>query len=276
MGEKDLKVKIQEAVEFIRSRTQITPKIGIIFGSGISALGEISEKVEIPYEEIPHFPVSTVKGHPGRLILGRIKGKPVAIMAGRFHYYEGYSMQEITFPIRVMKFLGAEILIVTNAAGAVNPKFRQGDIMLILDHINLLPDNPLRGPNDESLGPRFPSMHEPYDRKLAQLAEEVASHMGISLQRGVYVAIAGPTLETPAEYRMARILGGDADGMSTVPEVIVAKHMGMRVLGFSVITNVADPYDPKPTTHEEVLEVASKTSQKLGNLISEIIGRLEI
>ena len=276
MGEKDLKVKIQEAVEFIRSRTQITPKIGIIFGSGISALGEISEKVEIPYEEIPHFPVSTVKGHPGRLILGRIKGKPVAIMAGRFHYYEGYSMQEITFPIRVMKFLGAEILIVTNAAGAVNPKFRQGDIMLILDHINLLPDNPLRGPNDESLGPRFPSMHEPYDRKLAQLAEEVASHMGISLQRGVYVAIAGPTLETPAEYRMARILGGDADGMSTVPEVIVAKHMGMRVLGFSVITNVADPYDPKPTTHEEVLEVASKTSQKLGNLISEIIGRIEI
>ena len=276
MGEKDLKVKIQEAVEFIRSRTQITPKIGIIFGSGISALGEISEKVEIPYEEIPHFPVSTVKGHPGRLILGRIKGKPVAIMAGRFHYYEGYSMQEITFPIRVMKFLGAELLIVTNAAGAVNPKFRQGDIMLILDHINLLPDNPLRGPNDESLGPRFPSMHEPYDRKLAQLAEEIASHVGISLQRGVYVAIAGPTLETPAEYRMARILGGDADGMSTVPEVIVAKHMGMRVLGFSVITNVADPYDPKPTTHEEVLEVASKTSQKLGNLISEIIGRIEI
>ncbi len=263
--------KIKEAAGFIGSKIKVRPKVAIIFGSGISALGEIEDYVEIPYSEIPHFPVSTVKGHAGKLVTGRINGVDVVVMAGRFHYYEGYSMKEITLPIYVFKEIGVETLIVTNAAGAVNPKFRQGDIMLIVDHINLLPDNPLRGPNDDRLGPRFPSMHEPYDRKLIEVAEKKASVMGISLQRGVYVAIPGPTLETPAEYRMARILGGDADGMSTVPEVIVAKYLSMKVLGFSIITNVADPYDPKPTTHEEVIEVAGKASEKLGRLIYEIL-----
>ncbi len=266
--------RIQETAEFIKSRIAVSPKVTIIFGSGISALGEISNRTEIPYSEIPHFPVSTVKGHAGKLITGTLNGVDVAIMAGRFHYYEGYSTKEITFPIYVFKAMGVETLIVTNAAGAVNPNFRQGDIMLIVDHINLLPENPLRGPNDERLGPRFPSMHEPYSRDLIELAENIASTMGIPLQRGVYVAIQGPPLETPAEYRMARILGGDADGMSTVPEVIVARYLGMKVLGFSIITNVADPYNPQPTTHEEVIEVAGRTSEKLGKLISAILPHL--
>ncbi len=267
--------KIKESADFISSKLTVKPEIAIIFGSGISALGEIRDYVEIPYSEIPHFPVSTVKGHAGKLIVGAVNGVNVLIMAGRFHYYEGYSMKEITFPIYVFKQLGVHTLIVTNAAGAVNPKFRQGDIMLIVDHINLLPDNPLRGPNDERLGPRFPSMHEPYSRELVELAERKASTMGISLQRGVYVAIAGPTLETPAEYRMARILGGDADGMSTVPEVIVANYLSMKVLGFSIITNVADPYNPQPTTHEEVIEVAGKASQKLGALIAALLPEIK-
>ncbi len=270
--------RINETAEFIRSRITVSPEIAIIFGSGISALGEIKNMTEIPYAEIPHFTISTVKGHAGKLIAGTINAVDVLVMAGRFHFYEGYSMKEITFPIYVFGALGIKTLIVTNAAGAVNPNFRQGDIMLIVDHINLLPDNPLRGPNDERLGPRFPSMHEPYSRRLIRIAEEKASRMGIPLQRGVYVAIAGPTLETPAEYRMARILGGDADGMSTVPEVIVANYLGMKVLGFSIITNVADPYNPQPTTHEEVIDVAGKTSRKLGELIAAIlpeIGRNE-
>lgn len=268
----DLKKRILEAVAFVREESSITPEVAIILGSGLSHLAdEIEEDVAIPYWKIPHFPVSTVPGHPGRLILGSLSGRPVVVMQGRFHYYEGYSMQEVTFGVRVMRMLGAQTLVVSNAAGGVNPEFQPGDLMLIRDHINLMPENPLRGPNDESLGPRFPSMHNAYDRELRRQIREIAERLNIPLREGVYVALQGPNLETPAEYQMVRILGGDAVGMSTVPEVIVANHMGMRVAGFSVITNVPDFASPRETTHEEVITVARQAGEKLSRLVAELL-----
>lgn len=271
----ELMKKLVETVAFLRNEFKESPEVGIILGSGLGGLVEIiEEKKEIPYWEIPHFPVSTVRGHAGKLIYGILGGKKVIAMQGRFHYYEGYTMQEVTFPVRTMKLLGASTLIVSNAAGGVNPLFEPGDIMIIADHINLMPENPLRGPNDETLGPRFPSMHNAYDRGLIKLAEQVATDVGIKVFKGIYVGLQGPNLETPAEYRMVRILGGDAVGMSTVPEVIVANHMGMKVLGFSVITNVADPYNPKPTSHEEVVAVAAQAEERLKRLVKGIIEKL--
>ncbi len=261
-----------DAVEHLKSKTGFAPEIGLVLGSGLGGLSELFEvKGKIKYSEIPNFPVSTVKGHPGELVYGEKEGKRIAVLAGRFHYYEGYSMKEITFPIRVLALWGVKKLIITNAAGGVNPRFRPGDIMLIEDHINLLPENPLRGPNIDAFGPRFPSLHDVYSRELRGKAEEAALKAGVSLRRGVYVALQGPDLETPAEYSFVRTIGGDAVGMSTVPEVIVANHMGVKVLGFSIITNLANPYSPRPTTHEEVLEVAGVATEKLMRVIDELL-----
>lgn len=271
---KQLKKKIIESVNFLKGKVA-SPEVAIILGSGLGGMVEKIENQEaIPYSEIPNFPISTVKGHEGNLILGLLSQKRVVAMQGRFHYYEGYSMGEVTFPVRVFKMLGVKYLILSNAAGGVNPLFKPGDLMIIVDHINLMPENPLRGPNDVTLGPRFPSMHEPYKRDLIELAQDTALKIGIKLSKGVYVALQGPNLETPSEYRMIRLLGGDAVGMSTVPEVIVANHMGMKVIGFSIITNVGDPYDPKPASHEEVVKVASKAANPLSRLIEAILRRL--
>jgi len=271
---KELKEKLFESVQFLQKKIG-KPEVAIVLGSGLGGLTEsIEESVRMPYSMIPNFPVSTVKGHKGELVFGVLSGRKVVALEGRFHFYEGYSMKEITFPIRVLRLLGAEYLIVTNAAGGVNPLFKPGDLMIIVDHINLMPENPLRGPNDESLGPRFPSMHEAYSKKLVELAQEVALKLGIKLSPGIYVALQGPNLETPSEYRMVRILGGDAVGMSTVPEVIVANHMGMKVTGFSIITNVANPYDPKPTTHDEVVAVSRRAAKNLMLLVKELLRRL--
>ncbi|MBI4534806.1 MAG: purine-nucleoside phosphorylase, partial [Ignavibacteriae bacterium] len=226
---------IDEGVRFLRTKTGMQPGIGIILGTGLGGLAkEIVPEVVVDYGDIPHFPISTVESHHGRLIFGTLADKHVVAMQGRFHYYEGYSLQQVTFPVRVMKFLGVDTLLISNAAGGMNPHFRRGSIMIITDHINLLGDNPLIGPNDDSLGPRFPDMSEPYNRKLIDLAEEVALAMKIRTERGVFVAVPGPNLETRAEYRFLRYIGADAVGMSTVPENIVANHMGLRVLGFSI------------------------------------------
>ncbi len=269
----------QEAADLIGSRIQIRPQIALILGSG---LGELADAVEdpavIPYSEVPHWPRPTVVGHGGRLVIGQLEGKPVMVMQGRIHYYEGYSMAQVTFPIRVMQIMGIGSLIVTNAAGGLNPEFRAGDIMLITDQINLVGvggANPLRGPNDDAFGPRFPEMTRAYDRELMGIARAVAADEGIELREGVYICLAGPTFETPAEVRMLRILGGDAVGMSTVPEVIVARHGGMRVLGFSGISNIAidDPERQGRPTHEEVLEAGKVIVPKLTRLIKGVLRR---
>ncbi len=268
---------LEETVRFLNEKVRVKPRVAIILGSGLGSVADdIDKKVVIPYREIPNFPVSTVMGHQGNLVFGKLGGKVVVAMQGRFHYYEGYSMKEVTYPVRVFGILGVKFLIVSNAAGGVNPNLRPGDIMLIVDHINLMPENPLRGPNDERLGPRFPSMHEPYNRDMIKLAVEVALDLKLNLFQGIYLALQGPSLETPAEYRMVRILGADSVGMSTVPEVIVANHMGIKVLGISVITNVANPYDPKPASHEEVIRVAKKAENKLIPFLKEFVSRLPL
>lgn len=273
----DLRKRIVEAVQVIRDvQPDFKPEVAMILGSGLGGLAEeMTVDHAIPYWKIPHFPVSTVPGHPGRFLLAELSGRRLVVMQGRFHYYEGYSMQDVTFGVRVMRFLGAHTLIVSNAAGGVNPDFRAGDLMLIRDHINLMPENPLRGPNDETLGPRFPSMHNAYDRSLREQILRLAQTINIPLKEGVYVALQGPNLETPAEYQMVRLLGGDAVGMSTVPEVIVANHMGMRVVGFSVITNVPDFEHPQETTHEEVMAVAREAGQRLSKIVREFLANLE-
>jgi purine-nucleoside phosphorylase len=232
--------KAQKAASFINSRFQDTPEIGLILGSGLGVLAdEIENPVRIPYSDIPEFPVSTVEGHAGQLVLGDLAGKKVVAMQGRFHFYEGYSMEKVTFPVRVMKLLGIEKLIVTNAAGGVNEEFEPGDLMIITDHINYTGTNPLIGANDERFGPRFPDMSEAYNKELNAKATKIATDLGILVKEGVYVGFSGPTYETPAEIRFARNMGGDAVGMSTVPEVIVARHSGIKVLGISCITNMA-------------------------------------
>lgn len=271
----ELRTHIEEAVSFLRSRTATEPSIGIILGTGLGGLArEIRAEVVIDYGDIPHFPVSTVESHHGKLIFGTLAGKQVVAMQGRFHYYEGYSMQQVTFPVRVMKFLGVRTLLISNAAGGMNPQFSRGSIMIITDHINLQGDNPLIGPNDDALGPRFPDMSEPYSRELIALAEKTALDLRIRVERGVFVAVPGPNLETRAEYRFLRFIGADAVGMSTVPEDIVANHMGIRVLGFSIITDECFPDALQPANVEEIIAVAGKTEPQLTAIMKGVVERL--
>lgn len=280
------RAEFREAAGLINSRSSYSPTIGLITGSGLSGLADaVSAPDRIPYAQIPHFPVSTVLGHPGELVLGELEGRQVIIQAGRAHFYEGYSMQRITLPIRVMRELGVKVLIVTNAAGGLNPAFQAGDIMCIKDHLNLVGMagfNPLRGPNDPDLGPRFPLMAGAYDPRLRQLAHQVAADLGFTLQEGVYVMLAGPTFETPTDLRFLRLVGVDAVGMSTVPEVIVARHGGMRVLGLSHVSNVADPdlmetESPSDveSLHEEVLTAGEQAVPRLVALIRGVIRRMD-
>lgn len=265
--------KRDEAVAAIRQKTSLKPDALLILGTGLGQLAkEIEAEIEIPYQEIPHFPLSTVESHAGKLIFGTLGGKKVVAMQGRFHYYEGYSMQQIVFPVRVAKALGAPTLIVSNACGGLNPDYKPSDLMLIHDHINLLGDNPLIGPNDDQLGPRFPDMSEPYTNSLLELAEKTASSLGIAVHKGVYTALSGPMLETRSEYRYLRMLGADVVGMSTIPEVISAVHMGMKVLGISVITDECVPETLKPVQIEDVIAAASKAEPNLTRLV---IGTLE-
>jgi len=268
----DLKAKITESVEFINQKSNIKPKIAIILGTGLGRLAEdIKEKEIIPYSDIPNFPISTVQGHGGNLVLGKLENKEVVAMQGRFHYYEGYNLKEVTFPVRVMKKLGADVIIISNAAGGMNRFFKRGDLMLITDHINLFGDNPLIGPNDEELGLRFPDMSEAYDRKLVELTLKVALKEKIKLHQGIYVGLTGPTLETPAEYRFLIKIGADAVGMSTVPEVIVANHMGMKVLGISCITDLAINGVIVKTSLEEILKAASNAEPIMTKLVKKVI-----
>jgi purine-nucleoside phosphorylase len=272
----DLTRKLKETTAAIRKKTDIKPSIGIILGTGLGPLvKEIKGKKVIPYDDLPNFPVSTVKSHENQMVFGKIGQQTVVAMQGRFHYYEGYSMQEVTFPVRVMKALGIKMLIVSNAAGGMNPLFKAGDLMVITDHINLMSENPLRGRNDERLGPRFPDMSEPYDSELIELVEKVSLDLKISLRRGVYVAVTGPNLETKAEYRFLRFIGADAVGMSTVPEVIVAVHAGLKVLGISCITDECFPDALEPANIEKILKVAAEAEPKLGRLISRTIKSMD-
>jgi purine-nucleoside phosphorylase len=271
-----LKNQITEAVEFIRTKSDAKPGIGIILGTGLGGLvKEIKKEVVIDYADIPHFPVSTVESHHGKLIFGTLAGKKVVAMQGRFHLYEGYSLKQVTFPVRVMNFLGVESILVSNAAGALNPLFHKGDVMLISDHINLLGDNPLIGPNDDELGPRFPDMSEAYSKDLIALAEDAALDLKIRVQKGVYAAMQGPNFETKAEYRFLRTIGADAVGMSTVPEDIVAVHMGMNVLGFSILTDECFPDALKPASLEDVLKVAAKAEPRMTAIMKEVVKRMK-
>jgi len=272
----DLKAKITESVQFINQKSKVKPKIAIILGTGLGELAEdIQEKEIIPYSEIPNFPVSTVQSHSGNLVLGKLGNKEVVAMQGRFHYYEGYSLKEVTFPVRVMKKLGANTIIISNAAGGMNRFFKRGDLMLITDHINLFGDNPLIGPNDEELGPRFPDMSGAYNQKLIELAKKVALKEKIRLQEGVYAGLTGPTLETSAEYRFLISIGADAVGMSTVPEVIVANHMGMKVLGISCITDLAIDGVIVKTSVEEILKAAADAEPIMTKLIKKVIEKID-
>jgi len=271
----ELKRQIDETINFLRTKTDSAPEIGIILGTGLGALvNDINVEVKIPYEEIPHFPLSTVEFHAGKLIFGKLNGKSIVAMQGRFHYYEGYSMKQITFPVRVMKFLGVKKLIVSNACGGIKADFKPGTIMLMEDHINLLGDNPLIGENDDSFGPRFPDMSEPYSRELMKLAEDAADELKLTVKKGVYAAMTGPSLETAAEYRFLRTIGADVVGMSTVPEDIVAVHMGMKVLGLSVVTDACVPEELKPANVPEIIRIAKETEPKLTALIKNVIKRM--
>ena len=266
--------KIKESANFIKDTTKFNPEIGIILGTGLGGLvSEIEIEFSIPYNEIPHFPLSTVEGHSGRLILGILGGKKVIAMQGRFHFYEGYSIEKVTLPVRVMKLLGIEKLIVSNASGGVNPNFEVGDLMILEDHICLIP-NPLIGTNIEELGPRFPDMSESYDKNLIHLAEQIASENNLPVKKGVYVALTGPTLETPAEYKYMRIIGGDTVGMSTAPEVIVARHMEIPCFAMSVITDLGVEGKIKKVTHEEIQKVSEVAEPKLTFIIKELISKI--
>ncbi|WLD95412.1 purine-nucleoside phosphorylase [Alkalihalobacillus sp. AL-G] len=266
---------MKNAANYINEQLNEKPSVGLILGSGLGILADqIENPVIIPYEEIPSFPVSTVEGHAGELVIGKLKGKTVVAMKGRFHYYEGYSLQKVTFPVRVMKEIGVDTLIVTNAAGGINKEFNAGDLMLITDHINNLGDNPLTGPNDKDLGVRFPDMSTAYSTRLQHVAKEIADTLNIPIQAGVYISNSGPSYETPAEVRMLRILGGDAVGMSTVPEVIVARHAGMEVLGISCISNMAAGILDQPLTHAEVIETTENVKADFMNLVKGIVKQL--
>ncbi|WP_145428045.1 purine-nucleoside phosphorylase [Symmachiella dynata] len=267
--------QIQQATKAVRERFATKPRVGLILGTGLAGLAaEIDEQATIPYHEIPHFPESTVESHTGQLVCGTLSGLPIVAMEGRFHFYEGYSMREVTFPVRVMQELGVEILLVTNAAGGMNPQHNLGDLVVIEDHINFMGDNPLIGRNDESLGPRFPDMCAPYDRELIDLAEASALELGIRAHRGVFVAVAGPNLETRAEYRMLRSWGADLVGMSTVPEVIVAAHAGLRVLAISIVTDVCLPDALEPVDIAAIIKVAGEGGERLAKVIPDVLTRL--
>jgi len=273
----ELVQNIEEAVTAIRLHTKSEPPIGIILGTGLGGLVEEMEvETVISYDEIPHFPISTVEYHHGKLIFGTLAGKSVVAMQGRIHYYEGYTLQQVTFPVRVMKFLGISTLMVSNAAGGMNPLFRRGDLMIITDHINLIGDNPLIGVNEESLGPRFPDMSEPYSNRLIGLASEVALENKIAVQKGVFVAVAGPNLETRAEYRFLRYIGADVVGMSTVPEVIVARHMDLEVLGCSIITDECFPDALEPADIPSIIKAAEEAEPKLTTLMKGIVSKLSV
>ena len=270
--------QIKEAVQFIKTKTNFQPKVGIILGTGLGNLtDDIETVVEIDYSEIPHFPVSTVQSHKGKLIFGILGEKPIIAMAGRFHFYEGYSMKQVTFPVRVMKFLGIESIIISNVSGSTNAKIEAGDIVLVKDHINLQPENPLRGENDERLGIRFPDMLKTYDRPMIEMAKEIAAKNDIKVHEGVYVGLQGPNLETPAEYRMLNILGGDLVGMSTVPEVIVARHSGLKVFVISVVSNKCFPIEEiTETTVEAVIALAQKAEPKMRLIVTELLKSMEL
>ena len=272
----DLRRALGEAVGHIRGKGDWKPGLGVILGTGLGALiDDIDIDTALDYAEIPHFPVSTVESHSGRLIFGTLEGRSVVVMQGRFHFYEGYTLQQVTFPVRVMQALGVETLFVSNACGGMNPVYRRGDLMRIEDHVNLIGDNPLRGPNFDELGPRFPDMSEPYDRALGELADRVALESGIRMHVGVYVAVAGPNLETRAEYRFLRAIGADVVGMSTVPEVIVARHGGMRVLGISIVTDECFPDALEPVDVAEIIRVAGEAEPRMTAVIRGAVARLD-
>lgn len=267
--------QIQDAAGAVRQKWDGSARAGMILGTGLGGLAErIEVEANFPYEDIPHFPVSTAPSHKGQLVCGRLNGIPVVTLEGRFHYYEGYSLREVTFPVRVMKALGAETLVVTSAVGGMNPQYEPADIVIIDDHINLMPDNPLRGVNDDSLGPRFPDMSAPYDRALVDAARAAALELSIPAHKGVLVAVAGPNLETRAEYRMLRLMGADIVGMSTVPEVIVARHADMRVVAFSVVTDMCLPDALEEADINEIIAVAGRGGERLVRLIPEVLKSL--
>ncbi|MBC7846401.1 MAG: purine-nucleoside phosphorylase [Flavobacterium sp.] len=264
--------QVQDTVSYIKAKTNFTPEYGVILGSGLGGFtDDIQIEFTLPYTEIPNFPVSTVQGHKGALVFGTIGTKKVVAMQGRFHFYEGYSMKEVTFPVRVMKFLGVEKLIVSNASGGVNPNYNVGDVVLIKDHVNMMPEHPLRGKNDERFGPRFVNMSEPYSRNMIAKAKEIAQKLNIEVKDGVYLGLQGPTFETLAEYRMVKNIGADCVGMSTVPEVIVARHLEMETFGLSVITDMGDEDNIETISHNEVLEAAKSAEPKVRILIKELI-----
>jgi len=263
---------LREAVRLVQSHSALRPSIGLVLGSGLGAFAQSLEKATaIPYGEIPHFPVSTAVGHSGELVIGHSQGVPVAVMSGRAHYYEGYTMQQAVFPVRVLGRMGVKILILTNAAGSVNVAYKPGELMVISDHINLMGGNPMIGPNEDELGQRFFDMSEAYDPQLREVAEKACWKAGVTVRKGVYLALSGPSYETPAEIRMLRTLGADAVGMSTVPEVIAARHMGIRVLGISCITNMAAGVIKKPLDHREVLEVGERVKAGLMEVLGRVI-----
>ncbi|MDD5149774.1 MAG: purine-nucleoside phosphorylase [Flavobacterium sp.] len=264
--------QVQETVSFIKEKTNFTPEYGVILGSGLGSFtDDIQIEFTLPYGEIPNFPVSTVQGHKGALVFGTIGDKKVVAMQGRFHYYEGYSMQQVTFPVRVMKYLGVEKLIVSNASGGVNSNYEVGSVVILKDHINMMPEHPLRGKNDERFGPRFLNMSEPYSLKMIAKAKELAQNLNIIVQDGIYLGLQGPTFETLAEYKMVKIIGADCVGMSTVPEVIVARHIDMECFGLSVITDMGNEENIETVSHDEVLEAAKKAEPKVRSLIKELI-----
>lgn len=264
--------QVQETVSFIKEKTNFTPEYGVILGSGLGSFtDDIQIEFTLPYAEIPNFPVSTVQGHKGALVFGTIGTKKVVAMQGRFHFYEGYSMKEVTFPVRVMKYLGVEKLIVSNASGGVNSNYNVGDIVLIKDHVNMMPEHPLRGKNDERFGPRFVNMSEPYSKNMIAKAKELAKKLNIEVKYGIYLGLQGPTFETLAEYKMVKNIGADCVGMSTVPEVIVARHMEMETFGLSVITDMGNEESIETISHDEVLEAAKSAEPKVRLLIRELI-----
>jgi purine-nucleoside phosphorylase len=267
---------IRRAADAVRERADASPEVGLVLGTGLGGLaGDVEDAVAVPYGEIPGFPASTVESHAGRLVAGRLEGRRVLAMEGRFHRYEGYSLEQVTFPVRVMRELGAGSLVVSNACGCMNPLWERGDLVLVTDHINLMGDNPLVGPNLEEHGPRFPDMSEAYDAGLRETARSAALEEGLVLREGVYVAVTGPNLETPAEYRMLRTLGADVVGMSTVPEVIVARHAGMRVLCLGIVTDMALPDALEPVDVEEIIATAEGAEPDLTRLVRRVLGRME-